>query len=89
MNRSAWNAIGPLGITSHTGEPCPGALRSGPCQNRPLNRSGISSWRTPKQKLKNFPHDKEPDALIRRARQLETASRMNQWLSSPALKAPQ
>ena len=30
----------------------------------------------------------EREALIRRARQLETASHVNEWLSSPGLQAP-
>jgi hypothetical protein len=29
------------------------------------------------------------DALLRKARQLETASQINQWLSSPELKPPE
>jgi hypothetical protein len=36
-----------------------------------------------------LPHGKERDALERRARQLETASQVNQWLSSPGLKPPE
>ena len=32
---------------------------------------------------------KERDALIRKARQLETASQINQWLSSPELRPPE
>jgi hypothetical protein len=42
-----------------------------------------------KNEAKNLPHGKERDALIKRARQLETASQINQWLSSPELKAPE
>jgi hypothetical protein len=41
---------------------------------------------TEAQKL---PRGKERDALVRKARQLETASHMNQWLSSPGLKPPE
>jgi hypothetical protein len=36
-----------------------------------------------------LPHGKERDALVRRARQLQTASQINQWLSSPELKPPE
>jgi hypothetical protein len=35
-----------------------------------------------------LPHGKERDALIEKARQLDTASHMDQWLSSPGLKPP-
>jgi hypothetical protein len=34
-------------------------------------------------------HGKEREALIRKARQLKTASQINQWLSSPELKPPE
>jgi hypothetical protein len=33
-------------------------------------------------------HGKERDALLRKARQLETASHVNEWLSSPGLSPP-
>jgi integrase len=36
-----------------------------------------------------LPHGKERDALIKKARQLQTASQINQWLSSPELKPPE
>jgi hypothetical protein len=36
-----------------------------------------------------LPHGKERDALVRKARQVETASQINQWLSSPELKPPE
>jgi hypothetical protein len=35
-----------------------------------------------------LPHGKQRDALAREARQLNTASKMNEWLSSPGLEAP-
>jgi hypothetical protein len=37
------------------------------------------------QSLRSGP---EREAVIRRARQLETASHVNEWLSSPSLQAP-
>jgi hypothetical protein len=50
-------------------------------------------WHQESEAVKNeaqkLPHGKERDALVRKARQLETASQMNQWLSSPELKPPQ
>jgi hypothetical protein len=36
-----------------------------------------------------LPHGKEREALLRKARQLKTASQIDQWLSSPALKPPE
>jgi hypothetical protein len=35
-----------------------------------------------------LPHGAERDALLRKARQARTASRVNEWLSSPGLQAP-
>jgi hypothetical protein len=42
-----------------------------------------------KKETKKLPHGKEREALVRRARELETASHMNAWLSSPELKTPE
>jgi hypothetical protein len=42
-----------------------------------------------KNEAEKLPHGKERDALVRKARQLETASQINKWLSSPELKPPQ
>jgi hypothetical protein len=42
-----------------------------------------------KIEARRLPHGKDRDALVRKARQLETASQMNQWLSSPELRPPE
>jgi hypothetical protein len=42
-----------------------------------------------KSDAEKLPHGKAREALVRKARQLETASQINQWLSSPELKPPQ
>ena len=42
-----------------------------------------------KAEAQKLPHGKERDALVRTARQLQTASQINQWLSSPELKPPE
>jgi hypothetical protein len=42
--------------------------------------------RTEAEKL---PYGKERDVLVRKARQLQTGSQINQWLSSPELKPPE
>jgi hypothetical protein len=41
-----------------------------------------------KTEAEKLPHGKEREALLRKARQLETASQINQWISSPALQPP-
>jgi hypothetical protein len=41
-----------------------------------------------KIKADKLPYGKEREALVRMARQLETASQINQWLSSPGLSPP-
>jgi len=41
-----------------------------------------------KNEAQKLPHGKERDALVREARQLKTASQINQWLSSPGLQPP-
>jgi hypothetical protein len=41
-----------------------------------------------KNEAQKLPHGRERDALVRKARQLETASQINRWLSSPELQPP-
>ena len=49
-------------------------------------------WRaeaeTLKREAEQLPHGKEREGLLRKARQLETASHVNEWLSSPGLAPP-
>ena len=42
-----------------------------------------------KSEAEKLPYGKEREALVRKARQLKTASQIDQWLSSPALKPPE
>jgi hypothetical protein len=42
-----------------------------------------------KNEAQKLPHGRERDALIRKARQLETASQINQWLLSAELRPPE
>jgi hypothetical protein len=42
-----------------------------------------------KRQARKLPPGKERDVLLRKARQLETASHINDWLSSPELQPPQ
>ena len=41
-----------------------------------------------KDEAEKLPHGKERDALLRKVRQLHTASQINEWLSSPGLRPP-
>ena len=41
-----------------------------------------------KSEAEKLPHGKEREALERKARQLQTASQINQWLASSELKPP-
>jgi hypothetical protein len=41
-----------------------------------------------KKEAQNLPYGREREALVRKARQLDTASQINQWLSSPGLQPP-
>jgi hypothetical protein len=49
-------------------------------------------WRaeaeTLKREAEQLPYGKEREELLRRARRLETASHVNEWLSSPGLAPP-
>jgi hypothetical protein len=41
-----------------------------------------------KQQAEELPYGNEREALLRKARQLETASQVNAWISSPGLRPP-
>jgi hypothetical protein len=43
---------------------------------------------TAKEEAAKLPHGNLKTQLLRKARQLETASHINQWLSSPGLQPP-
>jgi hypothetical protein len=40
------------------------------------------------EQVKSLPHGKERELLVRKARQLETASHVNEWILSPGLMPP-
>ena len=40
------------------------------------------------EQVKSLPHGNERELLVRKARQLETASHVNEWISSPGLQPP-
>jgi hypothetical protein len=41
-----------------------------------------------REEAKKIPHGMERDALLKKARQAETAAHMDEWLSSPGLRPP-
>ena len=41
-----------------------------------------------KNEAEKLPQGKERETLVRKARQLHTASQINEWLSSPGLQPP-
>ena len=41
-----------------------------------------------REAAERLPDGQQRDALLRKARQAETAAHMNQWLSSPGLQSP-
>jgi hypothetical protein len=42
-----------------------------------------------KERAKSLPQGRQRELLSRKARQLETASHITEWLSSPGLKPPE
>jgi hypothetical protein len=60
-----------------------------------MKRKGLSleeKWHEQAEALKReaeqLPYGREFEELMRKARQLETASHINEWLSSPGLAPP-
>jgi hypothetical protein len=41
-----------------------------------------------REEAEALPHGPERDALLKKARQADTASHMDEWLSSPGLRPP-
>lgn len=41
-----------------------------------------------REAAKRLPHGRERDALLKKARQSETAAHINEWLKSPSLQSP-
>jgi hypothetical protein len=57
-----------------------------------MGRKKTASWHEQAQAFKveaeKLPYGKQREELERKARQLETASRINEWVSSPGLSPP-
>jgi hypothetical protein len=56
--------------------------------NPPFDRRLAQEALRIKEQIKSLPQGREREFLSRKARQLEIASRINEWLSSPGLKTP-
>ena len=57
-------------------------------QTAPLEQRLEEQAKRLRQEARGTPPGVEREKLIRRARQAETASHINQWISSKGLKAP-
>ena len=64
-------------------------LRTQPNQPKPSfeQRLAQEAHRV-KERAETLPQGKERELLSRKARQLETASRISEWISSPGLQPP-
>ena len=64
-------------------------LRTQPGQPKPTfeQRLAQEAHRV-KERAETLPQGKERELLSRKARQLETASRISEWISSPGLQPP-
>ena len=64
-------------------------LRTQPSQPKPTfeQRLAKEAHRV-KERAKTLPQGKERELLSRKVRQLETASRISEWISSPGLQPP-
>ena len=87
-----WNRNGkPELISLNSGISNPLSFRT--FRERPMRKITIEQkWHEQaeayKQEAGQLPHGRERDELLRKARQLETASHINDWLTSPGLSPP-
>ena len=58
-------------------------------QDKPLGERLEDEAKRLRREARGIPPGVERDQLIRRARQAETAARVNEWLKSPGLRAPE
>jgi len=64
-------------------------LRTRPNQPKPtFEQRLVQEAHRLTERAETLPHGKERELLSRKARQLETASRINDWMSSPGLQPP-
>ena len=53
-----------------------------------IEEKWLQQSETAKSEAEKLPYGKEREALVRKARQLKTASQIDRWISSPALQPP-
>jgi len=64
-------------------------LRTQPNQPKPTSEQRLAQEaHRVKERAKTLPQGKERELLSRKVRQLETASRISEWISSPGLQPP-
>ena len=64
-------------------------LRTQPNQPKPTYEQRLAQEaHRVKERAKTLPQGKERELLSRKVRQLETASRISEWISSPGLQPP-
>jgi hypothetical protein len=64
-------------------------LRTRPNQTKPTFEQRLTQEaHLVKERAETLPPGQERELLSRKARQLETASRINDWISSPGLQPP-
>ena len=68
-------------------KPCLGKIRE--LQKTAVEQKWHQESEAATAQAEKLPHGTEREGLARRARQLHTASQMNEWLSSSELKPPQ
>jgi hypothetical protein len=57
-------------------------------KQKTIERTWHEQSEATKQEAEKLPYGKKKNQLLRKARQLETASQISQWLSSPGLQPP-
>ncbi len=57
-----------------------------------MSKTTTEKWREEREAIlkqaEALPHGREREKLLRKARQLETACHVNEWISSPGLQSP-
>jgi hypothetical protein len=85
--RRQWNPAASFGVSRET--PCLRNIRERQMgKNITIEQKWHQQSEAATAEAEKLPYGKERDALVRQARQLETASQINQWLSSTGLMPP-
>ncbi|WP_244070930.1 hypothetical protein [Bradyrhizobium sp. Ce-3] len=57
-------------------------------QTKPLRERLLAFAKEAREEASRMPVSEEREALLKHARQAETASHLDEWISSPGLKSP-